>query len=109
MVLKNGCVMISMKPESRLQPNLSTGFLFKKPLRMEAALTLRDRGIRMVFSRITGKRKSFFSKFPTYESALLPIENSQWNLAFSQFNNDIDISPLFSGKKIIRKCLHKVY
>ena len=54
-VLKNGCVMISMKlePDSRLQPSRSTGFLFRKPLRMEAAFTLSERGMRMVFSRIT--------------------------------------------------------
>ena len=45
--------MISVKPASELHPNLSTGFLFRKPLRIEAARTLKERGIRMVFSKIT--------------------------------------------------------
>ena len=53
MVLKNGCDMISMKPVSLWQPNRSAGFLLRNPFRMEAALTLSDRGIRIVFSRIT--------------------------------------------------------
>ena len=53
MVLKKGCDMISMKPVSLWQPNRSAGFLLRKPFRMEAALTLSDRGIRIVFSRIT--------------------------------------------------------
>ena len=50
--------MISVNPASELQPNLSTGFLFKKPLRMEAAFTLKERGIRMVFSKITEKNRT---------------------------------------------------
>lgn len=53
MVLKNGWVMISMNPVSLWQPSLSVGTLFKNPLRMEAALTLSDLGMRMVFSRMT--------------------------------------------------------
>ena len=53
MDLKKGCVMISMKPVSLWQPRRSAGFLFKKPFRMEAAFTLSDRGILIVFSRIT--------------------------------------------------------
>ena len=57
MLLKNWCVMISVNPASELHPNLSTGFLFKKPLRMEAARTLKERGMRMVFSKITEKNR----------------------------------------------------
>ena len=52
-VLKNGCVMISMNPDSLLHPRRSAGFLLRNPLRMEAALTLNDLGMRMVFSKIT--------------------------------------------------------
>ena len=53
MVLKNGCVIISMNPLSLWHPSLSVGTLFKNPFKMPAALTLSDRGIRMVFSKIT--------------------------------------------------------
>jgi hypothetical protein len=53
MVLKKGWVMISMKPASLLQPSRSAGFLFRNPFRMVAAFTDSDRGIRIVFSRIT--------------------------------------------------------
>ena len=52
-VLKNGWVMISMNPDSLLHPRRSAGFLLRNPLRMEAALTLNDLGMRMVFSKIT--------------------------------------------------------
>ena len=45
--------MISTNPDSLLQPSLSAGFLFRKPLRMEAALTDKDRGILIVFSKMT--------------------------------------------------------
>ena len=55
-VLKNGCVMISIKPDSRLQPSRSAGFLFRNPLRMEAAFTLSERGMRIVFSRMTATK-----------------------------------------------------
>ena len=51
--LKNGWFMISPKPESLWQPSLSAGFLLRKPFSMEAAFTESDRGILMVFSRIT--------------------------------------------------------
>ena len=51
--LKNGWFMISPKPESLWQPRRSAGFLLRKPFRMEAAFTESDRGILMVFSRIT--------------------------------------------------------
>jgi hypothetical protein len=55
MVLKNGWVMISMNPDSRLHPKRSAGFLLRKPLSIEAAFTLSERGMRMVFSKITAK------------------------------------------------------
>ena len=55
-VLKNGWVIISMKPLSLLHPSRSVGTLFKNPFKIPAALTLSDRGIRMVFSKITEKR-----------------------------------------------------
>ena len=51
--LKNACVIISTKPDSLLHPSLSAGFLFKKPFRIEAALTDKDLGILMVFSKMT--------------------------------------------------------
>ena len=41
---------------SASHPRRSIGFLFKNPLRMEAALTESDRGIRIVFSRMTWNR-----------------------------------------------------
>lgn len=44
---------MSRNPVSRWQPNLSAGFLFRKPLSTDAAFTDNDRGKRMVFSRIT--------------------------------------------------------
>ena len=56
MDLKNGWVMISMKPVSLWQPKRSAGFLLRKPFRMEAAFTLKERGILIVFSRMTEKK-----------------------------------------------------
>jgi len=44
---------MSRNPVSRWHPNLSAGFLFRKPLSTDAAFTDNDRGKRMVFSRIT--------------------------------------------------------
>ena len=35
------------------QPSRSDGILFRKPFKMEAAFTLKERGIRIVFSNIT--------------------------------------------------------
>jgi hypothetical protein len=57
MDLKKGWVMISMNPVSLWQPRRSAGFLLRKPFRMEAAFTLKDRGMRIVFSRMTEKVK----------------------------------------------------
>ena len=45
--------MISMNPPSLLHPRRSAGFLLRNPFRILAAFTDRDRGIRIVFSRIT--------------------------------------------------------
>ena len=47
--------MMSIKPDSLLQPKRSAGFLFKKPLSTEDALTDSDLGMRIVFSKITAK------------------------------------------------------
>ena len=81
--------MISVNPASELQPNLSTGFLFKKPLRMEAALTLKERGIRMVFSKITEKNRTdndcqSNTDFPSIHSQIKNTTNS-----YSVFPNSI--------------------
>lgn len=56
MLLKNGWLTMSRNPVSRWQPNLSAGFLFRKPLSTDAAFTDNERGNRMVFSRITANR-----------------------------------------------------
>ena len=53
MVLKKAWCMISVKPASLLHPNRSAGFLLRNPFRMDAAFTLKERGIRIVFSRMT--------------------------------------------------------
>lgn len=58
MVRKKGCVMMSVKPVSGWQPSLSEGFLLRKPLRMLAAFTDSDRGMRIGRSRITAKHKN---------------------------------------------------
>jgi len=52
-LLKNGWWRMSAYPVSEWQPNRSAGFLFKNPLSTEAAFTDNERGIRIVFSRIT--------------------------------------------------------
>jgi len=60
MLLKNGWLTMSRNPVSRWQPNLSAGFLFRKPLSTDAAFTDNERGKRMVFSRITANRDTEF-------------------------------------------------
>ena len=60
MLLKNGWLTMSRNPVSRWQPNLSAGFLFRKPLSTDAAFTDNERGKRMVFSRITANRDTQF-------------------------------------------------
>ena len=52
-LLKNGCIVMSEKPVCGWQPNLSAGFLFRKPFKTDCALTEIERGIRMVFSSMT--------------------------------------------------------
>lgn len=54
--LKNGWLTMSMNAFSRLQPNRSNGRFSRKALSTVAALTLSERGIRIVFSKITWKR-----------------------------------------------------
>ena len=92
--------MISVNPASELQPNLSTGFLFKKPLRMEAALTLKERGIRMVFSKITEKNRTdndcqSNTDFPSIHSQIKNTTNS-----YSVFPN----SSFDASLRILRVC-----
>lgn len=56
MLLKKGWMAISGKPDSLLHPNLSLGFLFRKPLSTDAAFTESDLGILIVFSNITATK-----------------------------------------------------
>ena len=51
--MKNGCVIISVNPVSGWQPSLSIGFLLRNDLRIDAALTDKDRGNLMGLSKIT--------------------------------------------------------
>lgn len=60
--LKNGWWTMSTKPVSLLQPRRSAGFLFKKPFKTDEALTERDRGMRIVFSKMTEKKKGIDMK-----------------------------------------------
>ena len=55
--LKNGWVCISINLDSLWHPNRSVGFLFKNPFKMPAAFTLKERGIRIVFSKITKMKR----------------------------------------------------
>ena len=51
-----------MKPFSGWQPNLSTGFLLRNDLRIEAAFTDNDLGILIGLSRIT-ENEIFFNNY----------------------------------------------
>lgn len=48
---------MSVKPVSGWQPRRSTGFLLRKPFRIEAALTDSDRGIGICLSKMTESNK----------------------------------------------------
>lgn len=74
--LKNGWLTMSMNAFSRAHPNRSTGFLSRNAFRTVAAFTLNDRGIRMVFSKITWNKKSsvFCWKWVENQRKIKPIE-----------------------------------
>lgn len=79
MLLKNGWPVMASKPVSLQQPSRSSGFLFRKPFRTEAAFTDRERGIRIVFSKITATGNDVFRKagHPRHTRAKLFRRNDQ--------------------------------
>lgn len=102
-VLKKGWDMISVKPVSGWHPRRSTGFLLRKPFRMEAALTDSDRGIRIGLSRMTESNRwkhwvhiicqNTYQKMKKMRYQLL---NLPWNRKSSVLQSGLSEAPTMS-------------